>query len=136
MTEPGPNRARYLPDIGPKEDADALLNDLKALTWASACEHAILQLRGGRRVLVSAGKFGIDLEVVGVHAVSQRSELVFLEIDRLRVRVVGLEMHVHPQPTGPSDRDIMVLTLLNQESSLLYELNGDEEGTTFRRKSW
>lgn len=49
--------------------------------------------------------------------------------------VTRLGWHVHRQPTGPSDHDRNVLDLLDQENSMLYEINGPRGGTLFTRMS-
>ena len=49
--------------------------------------------------------------------------------------VKRLIFHVHPKPTGPSDDDLLVLTLLGQAQSMLYELFGPAKGTEIRPKS-
>jgi hypothetical protein len=132
---PTGNRATYVRDVAADEDPDQLLNDLKALTWEHATEHAVLELIDGRRVVVCGGRYGIDL----IHQPLSSDPLgrvrgLYVEVAGTEVRVTRLEVHVHPEPTGPSDGDMIVLEILGQEASTLYELNGPEEGTVFRQK--
>ena len=53
--------------------------------------------------------------------------------------VALIQFHTHPEPTGPSDSDMQLLELLKQDESIVYEINGEPDGTKFRskpRKGW
>jgi len=127
--------AYFVRFVAVTEDIESLANTCKALTWEYECEHAILRLSDGRRILVRGGRLGINLECVGSRDPFGRPE------SSLWVNVAGdihqigeLILHTHPMPTGPSDADLLVLELLEQTESLLFEIFGPIEGTIIRPK--
>ena len=47
-----------------------------------------------------------------------------VDVDGQPLRIERLVSHTHPEPTGPSEADFKVLELLDQDESILYEING------------
>lgn len=131
------DRAEYIRDVANNEPEDQIVEDAKVLTLLTSKEHAVLRLRGGRRVLVRGGSFGIELD----HSMpndpfGREPNRLYVAVDDQAFVIERLDFHVHPLPTGgPSDEDLFVLKLLRQDDSVLYELFGPPEGTTIRPKS-
>jgi len=131
--------ARFVRWIEP--DEEDLINDLKAYTWATGREHAIVEFHGvygGRRALIAGGRFGMTLELrrgAVVDPFGEPLQLPCVEVDSQPLQARRLVAHTHPEPTGPSDADLRVLDLLGQEESTLYEINGPVEGTVFRARN-
>jgi hypothetical protein len=118
-------------------DSGESIDDLKAYTWVTEREHAIVELQNGRRALVCGGSHGMTFQLrTGALVDSAGKQLQFpcVEVDGQPIRVLKLIVHTHPEPTGPSDADFRLLKLLNQEESLLFEINGEAGGTRFRQK--
>jgi hypothetical protein len=113
-----------------------IVGEAKHLTWEHCCEIALLKLDNGRRVLVRGQRTSIELEQVGENDALGRLEgQLYLDVEGESMRIVRLIFHTHPIPTGgPSDADHVVLELLGQEDSMLYELFGPLEGTVIRPK--
>lgn len=85
------------------EGVATIIEEAKALTYASGNEHALVSLTSGERVLVSGGPGGMSFEGFSVR------------------RILG---HTHPYqvpPTGPSGADFGALESLGQRSSWLLE---------------
>jgi hypothetical protein len=83
--------------------------------------------------MIRGGSHGIDLErVMPNDPFGRHANYLYVDVDSLPVRVRKLVFHTHPMPTGPSDGDLLVLTLLGQESSMLYEISGPPKGTKIR----
>jgi hypothetical protein len=120
--------AQFIRLIAAEEDAESLLNEVKAETWTRRAEHAVLRLKDGRRVLVRGGAIGIELEI-GPDGLPQ------VMVEDKSVSIIELLWHTHPKATGPSDFDCRLLDLLGQESSIVHEINGAPGGTLFFRKS-
>jgi hypothetical protein len=115
-----------------------LVNDAKAFTWSSMREHAVVRLRGGRYALVHGGSHGISFVVRPsgfIDPFGNPLEAPCVVVDSQPIAVDQLVFQTHPFPTGPSDSDFEMLELLNQDGSIIYEIRGAEEGTTFRRRS-
>jgi len=107
-------------------DVADIVETLKLETYWHRCEHAVLLLADGNRVVVKGGRDGIllyDFET-----------WLGIDIDGMKQRVIKLIVHTHPVPTGPSDHDIRLLSRLGQLESIVYELSGPVEGTIFRQK--
>lgn len=129
------NRAHYVRDVPADELEEQVVHDAKALTFEHGCEHAVVRLRGGRRVLIRGGRYGIELErTIQGDPFGRAPNQVLVNLDGNEQVVERLDFHVHPLPTGPSDDDLLVLKLLGQTESMLYELFGPPEGTTIRPK--
>jgi hypothetical protein len=130
------NRAQYVRDVRAGEAEADVVHDAKALTFEKGCEHAVLLLLGGRRVLVRGGPFGIQLErTIENDPFGREPNRLLVEVNGVDEVVERLDFHVHPIPTGgPSDDDLLVMSLLRQDESILYELFGPPEGTTIRPK--
>jgi hypothetical protein len=130
--------ARFVKWLDP--DDGERINDLKAYTWATGREHAIVEFHGvygGRPALVCGGKYGMTLELrpgAMVDPLGRPLQLPCVDVDGQPLRVQKLVAHTHPEPTGPSDADFKLLELLGQDESVLYEINGPIEGTVFRTK--
>ena len=113
----------------------SLANDCKALTWDTFCEHAVLRLEDGQRALVRGGRFAIDLNFAAANDPFGRpANLLWIDVEGNSARVVELILHTHPKPTGPSDADLLILKLLGQSESHLFEISGPNEGTIIRPK--
>jgi hypothetical protein len=128
--------ARFLRWIDP--NAQDTINDLKALTWESAREHAIVLLRGGKHALLCGGSHGMTLEIrtgAIVGPSGDRLQYPCVEVNAQPIPIERLVCHTHPAPTGPSEADFRVLELLRQEESMLYEIGGPAEGTKFRNRN-
>jgi hypothetical protein len=133
---PDTGPAEHIRDVADDEPNERLVQDAKALTYETFREHAVLRLRGGRRVLVRGGRYGIDLEqTLANDPFGRAPNQLLLSIGSESLVVERLEFHVHPKPTGPSDDDLRILELLGQDESLLYELFGPSEGTLIRPKN-
>jgi len=119
--------------------AEELINNLKVYTWKTECEHAALELRGAnRRAIVRGGTHGIrfKLRVSGlIHPLGYQEQYASINIEGQPIRIDKLIMHTHPQPTGPSEGDFEMLDILDQDVSIIYEINGPIEGTEFKRRS-
>lgn len=118
-------------------ELNELINDLKAYTWVTEREHAVVELQNGRRALIRGGSHGMTFQLrtgALVDSAGKRLQFPCVDVDGQPIRVQRLLVHTHPAPTGPSDADFGLLALLNQEESLLYEINGRPEGTRVRRK--
>jgi hypothetical protein len=124
-------RAEFVRFVADHERIEDLVDEAKSDTWTKAREHAVLTVQtknGDAFVMVRGGFDGILLD-------RRADGKVVLEIENEPCVVVRLGWHVHPQPTGPSDHDRAVLDLLDQESSMLCEVNGPRGGTLFTRLS-
>jgi hypothetical protein len=108
------------------EPLDELVDEAKAETWTKAREHALIVLRDGRLALIRGGMDGIELTL-------DDSGGLVVTIEGSSIQIARLAWHVHPRPTGPSERDRQVLDVLNQDHSLIFEIGGGNEGTFFRR---
>jgi hypothetical protein len=129
-------RAEYVRDVDPQEPWAESVSDAKALTFETFREHAVLELSNGRRVLVRGGPYGIDLERSTINdPYGREPDRLFVEVQGSWRQVTLLVFHVHPTPTGPSDDDLVVLKLLGQTESMLYELFGPRDGTVIRPKN-
>jgi hypothetical protein len=106
-----------------------IIDEAKAETWTKGVEVALLRIVDGRRLLVSGGADGIELTV-------QTGIGVIIRLESVEVRVVELCWHTHLRVTGPSDWDRIVLELLGQELSTIYEINGEPNVTMYRRANW
>jgi len=128
--------ATFVRYVGAAETIPELAHDAKALTWDQWCEHAVLELDDGRRVIVMGGRYGIDLDcvVLADDPFGRPRGSVWVTVEGHALRVVRLVLHTHPEPTGPSDDDLRVLELLGQDESLLFEIFGPHEGTVIRPK--
>jgi len=87
----------------PAGTASGILNEAKALTFATGNEHALVRLATGERALVSGGRDGISFPKGQV------------------TRIIG---HTHPYgrgAVGPSTTDVAALKLLGQTHSYLIE---------------
>lgn len=128
-------KAEFVRYVLPHERMDDLIREAKALTYEHFCEHALLRLENGRRVMVKGGPFGIDLKRFrSDEASGSAADHVYVEVGPEWMRVIQLIFHTHPKPTGPSDDDLLVLRLLGQRRSMLYELFGPIDGTPIRPK--
>ncbi|MGF1632379.1 MAG: hypothetical protein ACFCVE_00890 [Phycisphaerae bacterium] len=101
-----------------------LLDEAKERSWTQRAEHALLLLEDGRRVIISGGFTGIELMLDAEHR-------PVLQMDEGPIRIRRLVWHVHPMVTGPSDADMLVLRVIGQRNSLLYEIGGERSGTEF-----
>jgi hypothetical protein len=119
--------AEFVREIDLNERLTDLVNEAKADTWRKYLEHTVLGLEDGRLIMVPGGRDGILL-------VDRGDAGLYVEIAQSQYRVARLAWHTHPQPTGPSDYDRAILMRLNQESSVIYEIRGDPEGTHFTSK--
>jgi hypothetical protein len=114
---------------------DELVSEAKGLTFEFYREHAVVQLDNGRRAMIQGETFGIGLErTLDNDPFGRAPGQLFVEIEGEPVRVRRLVFHTHPKPTGPSDDDLLVLEILGQRQSMLYELFGPWEGTEIRPK--
>ena len=104
-----------------------LIDEVKGLTFSEYAEFALVTTDEGRYVLVKGGRKGILFELDG-----DGHMLVGTPLGNNRV--AALVWHTHPFPTGPSDHDRGVLRLLGQEESIVFEINGDQEGTRVRSR--
>jgi|SRR3954453_22528194 hypothetical protein len=120
--------ATFIRFVLPHESMDELVREAKHLTWERFCEHALLGLENGRRVLVRGSAYAIELHQSGT------SQEVFVVIQDDRFVVKKLIFHTHPKATGPSDDDLKILEILGQSRSMLYEIFGDLDGTEIRPK--
>lgn len=128
-------RATFIRWVLPHESMEDLVQEAKALTFEHYCEFALLMLQDGRRVLVRGGTFGIDLDrSVPNDPYGRPPECLYVDVEEASEQVSELVFHTHPKPTGPSDDDLMVMKLLGQDRSWLYELFGPAEGTLIRPK--
>ena len=125
--------ARFIREVPADESLSETVNAAKALTWEYFREHAVLRLIDGRVVLVQGGRYGINLQrsIVPTHE-GRSSDVLFVMVEDRLVQVRELVFHVHPKPTGPSDDDLLVMKLLNQEESRLFEISGPRDGTLIR----
>ncbi len=105
---------------------ELFIDEVKGMTFTRFAEFALLALDGGRHALVQGGRTGVLFELD-----AEGHMIVVTPIGRQRV--LELIWHTHPFPTGPSDHDRGVLRLLNQRESVIYEINGEGDGTRF---SW
>ena len=127
--------AAFIRFIEPDESLETLVREAKALTYEFYCEHAVLEPVDGRVVLVRGGPFRIELEQAGANdPLGRRAGTIYVEVPGEEAAVSRLRFHTHPKPTGPSDDDMRILRILGQESSLLFEIFGPQEGTEFRPK--
>jgi hypothetical protein len=128
--------AEFLRFVAPDEAMSAVVEEAKGLTYEHFCEIALLELEGGKRVLVRGGPYGIDLQrSISGDALGRQAEQLWVDVAGAAMRVTWLFFHTHPKPTGgPSDGDLLVLELLGQDVSTLYELSGPPEGTKIRPK--
>lgn len=110
-----------------QEILDDLINEAEARTWVAEAEHAILTLETGERPMIMGGLDGIQFEV----EVTNDSRAIILEVEGRRLRVSTIDWHTHPRVTGPSDGDREAIILLKQESSRIYEMGGERNGTSF-----
>lgn len=115
-----------------------LVNDLKAYTWETFREHALLKIRASRRIIAAGGAYGIrfKLRESGL-ADPFGSRIVYaaIDVEGQPLRIDSIISHTHPKPTGPSSSDFEMLEVLGQKSSILYEIGGaDPKGTVFWRK--
>jgi len=118
--------AKLVRTVARHENWDGVVKEAKALTWVDRVEHALLETRDGQFLLVSGGYDGINLSI-GPTGVTMTSTNQTHDIARLC-------WHIHPRPTGPSDQDRRLLTLLGQQRSIVFEINGPVSGTTFGPK--
>lgn len=132
----GVTRARFVRFVALDEDEAELVHDAKSLTYEHMCEHAVLELEDGRRVLVGGGQFGIELDLgVPDDSFGRRASALYVDVEGRAEVVARLVLHTHPKPTGgPSDDDLGILERLGQDESMLYELFGPPEGTVIRPK--
>jgi proteasome lid subunit RPN8/RPN11 len=128
-------RAKFIRFVLASESAEALIDEAKQLTWEHYCEHALLGLESGERILVRGSTYGIPLERSVTNDPFGRSpDQLYVDVSGESRRVVKLVFHTHPKPTGLSDEDLMILEMLGQQSSMLYEIFGPAEGTEIRPK--
>jgi len=120
--------AEFVRSIRRGETLADLLEEIKALVWTSALEHAVVKLAGGRRVLVKGGPGGIDF------LVNQDETEVYMMMESARARIVRIYFHTHPRVTGPSDDDLRFLHILGQRRARIFEIGGDPQGTLLRPK--
>ncbi len=119
--------AEFVRFIDPDESLPELLNEVKLDTWRRGREHAVLRLDDDNLILVRGGMDGIELRRDG--------DVIQCEVHgRWRI-VEKLSWHVHPVVTGPSDHDCRLLDLLGQQSSVVYEICGEPDGTIFTAMS-
>ena len=126
--------AEFVRFVADHERLDDLLDEAKADTWMREAEHALLivdmphptGLSLERAALVRGGKDGILLQ--------STAGKLWMDIEGQRSRVIRLAWHVHPRVTGPSDHDFHVLELLDQQSTMLFEIGGAPEGTRITRR--
>jgi hypothetical protein len=115
--------ATLVREVDAAEDWREVVNEAKALTWTHRCEHALLRCDRGRLLLVRGGADGLEFELIDGAA--------HVRIDGAIHRVTLLAWHTHPRPTGPSDHDRLFLRMISQDSSVIYEMFGDGNGTRF-----
>ena len=129
--------AHFIAWVDSAVDLGALVNDLKVYTWEKGCECAVVDLRGGRRAIVAGGSHGISFKLrhsAFVDPFGHRMSYAVIVIDGQPLRIDRLVCHTHPPPpTGPSADDIRMLELLEQDESIIFEINGDADGTIFHR---
>jgi hypothetical protein len=109
------------------ETIDVLVDEAKYRAWSSGAEHAVLTLETGERPMVKGGRDGIRFDVEG----EGDGRVIMVDIEGRRLRVERIEWHTHPRVTGPSDGDREAIRILNQQSSRVYEMGGDSDGTLF-----
>lgn len=119
--------------------SEELINDLKVYTWNTKCEHAVLELRGTqRRAIVRGGTHGVRFKLRDsalIDWLGYQAQYASINIEGQPIRIDKLIMHTHPEPTGPSEGDFEMLEILDQDASMIYEINGPVEGTKFKRRS-
>jgi hypothetical protein len=128
---------RWLDD---SQSLDELVNDAKALTWETQREHAVVVLRPNRRAMIRGGRHGIEFIVkepslAAIVEIPVVMPSLWMDVNGVEFQVDRLEFHTHPRVTGPSDTDCRVIEMLGQDQSVIYEINGEREGTVFHPKS-
>ncbi len=121
--------AVFVRNVRRGETVADLVAEGKAATWMNESEYAVLSVyneSGIERVIVSGGRDGIDF-------IEQNGKL-FFEMEGRRVQVRRVLGHTHPRATGPSGGDQLVLEILDQEHSFIFEIGGEPNGTQYRRK--
>ena len=113
--------AKFIRVVRKTERIRDLINEGKARTWVSECEHALLTLANRQRVIVKGGRDGIDF--------ISRSDTLLVEVEGHEMQVRRIMGHTHPRVTGPSDHDLKVLSLLWQKRSYIFEVGGESVGT-------
>jgi len=129
--------AKFVRWVGVEEPFGEILEDAKGRTWEFCAEHAVFQLADGRRVMVKGAQWKIDLELGTPNDPFGRMVgLLYVDVGDAEPNqpVASIEFHTHPKPTGASDADMRLLELLGQTESVVFEINGEPEGTTFRPK--
>ena len=99
----GTSHMQLVRTIQKGESVDSLISEVKALTFETGNEHAVVKLANGQRAIVSGGTNGVSFGAGEV------------------TRIYG---HSHPYQfgaTGPSSQDINALGVLGQKSSYLLE---------------
>lgn len=115
---------------------EEIIDFVKALTWEHEVEVAVLRVRGHGLAVVSGGKIGIELGIedgAPYDLFGNPARWATVRTDAGICRVDQLVLHTHPMPTGPSDWDRDLLSLLGQSESWIYEI-GDPHGTRFTPK--
>ena len=120
--------AEFVRFVDPSEKLDEVVDEAKADTWVRGREHALLSLVDGRMAMVRGGRDGIELSRTD-------DDAVCVEIEGQMASVKKLCWHVHPEPTGPSDQDRLLLDLLGQDASIVYEIGGEPSCTVYRGKA-
>jgi RHS repeat-associated protein len=108
----GTRQAAVVRQIQRGEKLADIVNEMKALTWTTGVEHAIISLRDGARMIVSGGPSGIIL-------------------GNLPVRRIILHTHPYGVKGGPSPMDFLALRKLRQTKSYILEAG---ETILFRRR--
>jgi len=119
--------AQFVRFVLPDESWEELLDEARSETWTRRCKMAVIRLMDGRRVMVRGGRDGIEFAL-------DATGRIMVEASGESVQVAELVWHTHLRVTGPSDWDRQVLDMLDQEASVVIEINGEPNGTTFRRK--
>jgi hypothetical protein len=109
------------------EGLEELVNEAKYRAWSSGAEHAVLTLETGERPIVIGGRDGIRFDVED----KGDGQIIVVDVEGRRLRVVRIEWHTHPRVTGPSDGDREAIRFLRQAESRIYEMGGEPDGTSF-----